>query len=185
MQKTPGAHLQFGKGLHVRLFVAAEMAGADEALAETSALLRDCVHGRFVAPDSLHVTLAFIGEVEAWRVDDALEAVDEANKLLEGPFPVALGDFGSFGKRSCATLWQGFSETGELDSLANNVRHCLRERGFSLDEKRFLPHITLMRKADLTNGALPAPIHARAIIAGATLYRSDLSGARPRYEPLS
>ncbi len=168
----------------MRLFVAADLFGAEEALAETSALLRDCVRGRFVATDSLHVTLAFIGEVEARRVDDALEAVTAANRALAGPFPVKLGDFGSFGKASCATLWQGFEDAGDLPALAADVRRELKARGFAIDDKRFVPHITLMRKADLAGGTLPAPHLASATMSGATLFRSDLSGSRPRYEPL-
>lgn len=42
----------------MRLFVTVELPeGALEALAETSALLRESVRGRFVASDSFHVTL--------------------------------------------------------------------------------------------------------------------------------
>lgn len=168
----------------MRLFVAADIEGAKEALAETSALLRDSVRGRFVAPDSLHVTLAFLGEVEAWRIDEALEAVNATNRALTCPFTVELGDFGRFGKASCATLWQGFRDAGELPTLAADVRRELRERGFSFDDKRFVPHITLMRKADISSGTLPSPRCAIATVSGASLYRSDLSGSRPRYEKL-
>ena len=46
----------------MRLFIAAELPeNLLEALAETSARLRDTVKGRYVAPDSFHLTLAFLG----------------------------------------------------------------------------------------------------------------------------
>ena len=74
----------------MRVFVAAEL--PDEmydALCETSALLRASVRGRYVAPDSFHVTLAFLGNVESWRIDDAVAQPAEV-ELLAGNDPVAL-----------------------------------------------------------------------------------------------
>ena len=169
----------------MRLFIAAEPHGAEEALAETIALLRDNVRGRFVAPGSLHVTLAFLGDVPATRVDDAADALAAACAHMPGPFEAKLGGLDSFGKSSRATLWQGLHDDGQLAALADAVRSELDARGFSFDTKKFRAHITLMRNADLTRGALPAPFPAVAHIRDATLFRSDLSGPRPVYEPLS
>ncbi len=168
----------------MRLFIAAELPeNLLEALAETSAKLRDTVKGRYVAPDSFHMTLAFLGEVETNRIDAAARAIDDACQEFEA-FGVALGPLGSFGKRSSATLWQGLSEQGALPELAIAIRNELRTRGFSFDEKTFKAHVTLMRKADLTHGELPTPVTERGTIKFVTLFQSDLSGARPVYEPL-
>jgi 2'-5' RNA ligase len=41
-----------------------------------------------------------------------------------------------------------------------------------------------MRAADLSAGTLPMPQVAKGAIETVTLYRSDLSGERPRYEAL-
>lgn len=168
----------------MRLFVAAELpACVTDALAETSALLRGAVKGRYVAPDSFHVTLAFLGDVEMARVDLAAHAVTAGCQGF-GAFNVALGPFGSFGKRSTATLWQGFSETGCLPELARSVRNELSACSFNFDDKAFKAHITLMRKANLTQGTLPMPTMAAGTVEHITLFRSDLSGARPLYDPL-
>ena len=168
----------------MRLFIAAEPHGAEEALAETLAMLRDNVRGRFVAPDSLHVTLAFLGEVPAARVDDAADALARACSTMSGPFDVQLGELGSFGKPSRATLWQGVRDHGELADLAIAVRSELDAAGFDFDKKKFRAHITLMRNADLSSGFLPAAFGTDARIESAILFRSDLSGPRPVYEPL-
>lgn len=168
----------------MRLFVAAELPGGVlDALAETSALLRGSVRGRYVAPDSFHVTLAFLGEVEGHRVDAACAAVDRGCAGF-APFEVSLGDLGCFGRRLKATLWQGFSDAEAMLSLAESVRGELRDAGFSFDEKAFLPHVTLMRAADLAAGALPAPALASGVVSSVALFRSDLSGARPVYDAL-
>lgn len=172
------------KGTPMRLFIAAEPRGAEDALAETLAVLRESVHGRFVAPDSLHVTLAFLGEVPVARVDDAIEAVSRACARADGPFAVKLGELGSFGKPSRATLWQGLRDHGELARLADAVRDELASCGFAFDTKKFRAHITLMRNADLTRGTLPPAFPADARIESAILFRSDLSGPRPVYDPL-
>ena len=169
----------------MRLFVAAEL--SDElidALADTSALLRDAVRGRFVAPDLFHVTLAFLGEVPAAQVDEVGMCVRSACEEVE-PFATSLGPFGSFGRVSSAILWQGFSSGRDhWDFLAERVRAALREGGFSIDEKGFLPHVTLMRRADLTHGTLPMPCVARGSVDAVILFASDLSGERPRYKAL-
>ncbi len=168
----------------MRLFVAAELPeNLQEALAETSARLRGAVKGRYVAPDSFHMTLAFLGEVDAGRIDAIADAVDVACQEFAA-FEVGLGPLGSFGKRSSATLWQGLGEQGALPELAASVREGLRTRGFDFDEKSFKAHVTLMRKADLTSGALPMPTTGRGVVDRVTLFHSDLSGPRPVYEPL-
>ena len=168
----------------MRLFIAAELPEQMlDALAETSAVLRANVRGRYVAPDSFHVTLAFLGEVSGSRVDAAVSAL-EAGCCGFRSFDASLGAFGSFGKRASATLWQGFDDAGDLSSIAGAVRDELRNEGFSFDDKKFLPHVTLMRKADLTSGALPSPTLASGPMQRITLFESDLSGSRPVYEPL-
>lgn len=168
----------------MRLFIAAELPEEmREALAETSALLRASLRGRFVAPDSFHVTLAFLGDVDPWRIDDAADAIDDACRGLHAT-TCAFGDLGSFGRRSSATLWQGFSEPGILPAAARQVREELAQRDFAFDAKKFLPHITLMRAVNLTSGTLPTPCRATGLVDRITLFHSDLSGSRPVYEPL-
>ena len=169
----------------MRLFIAAELPEAiAEALADTSAALRASVRGRYVAPDSLHVTLAFLGSVPAARVDAAAAAL-ERGCAGHGPIEAELGELGSFGKRSAATLWQGFRDERALQTLAEDVRDELETAGFEFDRKPFRAHITLMRKANLSEGlVLPPATCAAGIIDTVTLFSSDLSGDRPRYEAL-
>lgn len=173
------------EGMRMRLFVAAELPQAMmEALSETSALLREHVAGRYVAPDSFHLTLAFLGEVPVARIDDACAAIEEACSL-QPPIPVSFGPLGSFGRARKATLWQGFARgVDELGGLAGDVRESLADYGLSYDSTAFAPHVTLMRSADLTAGLLPTPVVERGTIDMVTLFSSDLSGERPRYSPL-
>ena len=167
----------------MRLFVAAELPEElFEALCETSAALRDSVRGRYVASDSFHITLAFLGEVASARVEDACDALDEACSD-QAPVIATLGPLGSFGRARRATLWQGLSRgVDELAGIAGDVRECLANHGFDFDAKLFVPHVTLMRAADVGAGSLPVPTVDTGRIDTVTLFRSDLSGERPRYE---
>ncbi|MBR2682422.1 MAG: RNA 2',3'-cyclic phosphodiesterase [Atopobiaceae bacterium] len=169
----------------MRLFVAAELPEELlDALAETSAALRDTVRGRYVAPDSLHVTLAFLGEVEGARLPEAEDALVRACDGHEA-FEVTLGELGSFGRPRSATLWQAINGGEALPSLAADVRTALDDAGFSYDAKPFRAHITLMRAAMLSDAVLPMPFMARGIMDTVTLFKSDLSGPRPVYTPLA
>ena len=170
----------------MRLFIAAELPDAvREALAETSADLRAGMRGRYVPPARFHVTLAFLGEVEAARVADA-EAALEAGCAGQAAFDVRLGELGSFGRRASATLWQGFDKesAGQLAALATNVRAACSREGLDFDGKTYLPHVTLMRAADVRGGVLPMPHMAGGRLGTVALVHSDLSGDHPRYHAL-
>lgn len=169
----------------MRLFVAAELPRAlVDALSETSALLRSCVRGRYVGPDLFHVTLAFLGEVSVTQVDEVAGLVRVGCADAES-FCTTLGELGTFGRASSAVLWQGFAEGRESWlSLAQGVRTALRGGGYAIDEKGFIPHVTLMRRANVAGGTLPMPCVERGTVRTVALFSSDLSGDRPRYEVL-
>lgn len=168
----------------MRLFVAAELPEEMlEALAETQAALRASVAGRYVAPDQFHVTLAFLGNVDAWCVNDATAALEQAC-AAHAPFEAQLADFGSFGRRKAATLWQGFAKSATFEALAQDVRSALAQASLTFDAKKFLPHVSLMRGANLAGGVLPMPVITSGVISTVTLFSSDLSGPRPVYSAL-
>ena len=170
----------------MRLFVAAELPERMlEALSETSAALRDTMHGRYVSPDRFHVTLAFLGEVPASDVDDIAQAVERAS-LACSPFATSLGALGTFGRGRNLVLWQGFSRGGDAwAGLARDVREELGRQGHSFEGGRFVPHVTLVRRAQIPTAELPMPCVAEDVIQTVTLFRSDLSGDVPRYDPLA
>lgn len=170
----------------MRIFVAAELPQElYEALCQTSAQVRDAMDGRYVPPENFHVTLAFLGEVPSALVDDVAGAVEEAC-VVHAPFSTTLGGLGTFGRGRNVMLWQGFAQDDVAwQALAKDVRGHLTSAGFAIDAKRFLPHVTLMRRAQIPAGELPMPCVATDTVRHVTVFRSDLSGPAPRYEPLA
>ncbi len=166
------------------MFIAAELPeGLVEALAETQAALRQCVSGRYVGHDLFHVTLAFLGDIDPWRIGDLSRMLDVACSA-HAPFDARLGELGYFGRMRKAALWQGFADKAPFAALAESVRARLKREGIPFDNKGFLPHVTLMRNADVSTGELPMPTVAQGTVDTVCLFKSDLSGERPAYEAL-
>lgn len=112
-------------------------------LAEAIAPLQRGLPGaRPVAAENLHLTLAFLGDLDA----GALEAAHEAAAGVSCPrFAVAFDGLGTFGHPLPATLWIGLQPSAPLAALHRTLRHRLHGAGLMLPRSRFLPHVTIAR----------------------------------------
>ncbi len=101
---------------------------------------------RLTAPERVHLTLKFLGEVPPGnisRTSSALERVGQQG----GPFDAAISGFGAFpSARRARILWAGMGQGAEeLITLARAVENLLEPEGFAREEKPFVPHLTLGR----------------------------------------
>lgn len=169
----------------MRTFIALEPPeGFVEDVAAMARMLSAAVEGRFVPRQNYHVTLAFLGDIEEAQAREAMDAIDEACAEAAA-VPMCPDGLGKFGRASDATLWMGLTPDPELTGLADRMREALRSRGIGFDDKPFLPHITLARRAKLPKGALPElafPLPCNA--ARVTLFKSTLSRDGAQYKPL-
>lgn len=174
----------------MRLFIAIDPdEAALAALIEGQRALRArAACRRWSDPGGLHLTLHFLGEVdaaEATRIDAAMAARAAAT----APFGLALAGLGAFPSPARArVLWAGVG--GDLPALAAlqaGLGADLRALGREPEARAFRPHLTLAREpADPTAvaGALaavaltPVAWEAREVV----LYRSHLGPAGARYE---
>jgi 2'-5' RNA ligase len=110
--------------------------------------------GRVMQPDTLHLTLAFLGSVPEEQADE-LTLAASAWRVSRGT--VVLSQFGRFvGPR---VVWAGPSDRDAacqdwLRGLHHQLQENLREFGMPLAESRFRPHVSLLRNAGQgdTNG---------------------------------
>ena len=132
----------------MRLFLAIEVTGpALEQLVE----VRDSLVGtitrqgvRFVRPDKLHLTLSFLGHVEADRVAQLQDAL--SNVKAES-FELQLGQLGAFPNLDRPkVIWLGVGGgLNELAKLASQVAEVTEPFAERQEPQEYHPHITLAR----------------------------------------
>lgn len=138
----------------MRLFVAIELNREmkRQLLNIQEQLRRLGVRGNYTPPENFHLTLAFIGDYP--EPDSVLEVLES---LCFDPFELHLRGIGSFGE----LWWAGLEENEELSNLVRQLRQKLAQAGIPFDKKKFMPHITLVRKPEYKQapdfGALSLP----------------------------
>ncbi len=181
-----------------RTFIAVDLDGDTRDILSrlTRRVARALPTARVVIPDTLHLTLAFLGELDEPRVEEAIAATREA-ALGVAPFWLAPGRIGVFGPDYAPrVVWLGIEgQTGKLQALQRRLTRALDARGFTLDSTPFAPHLTLARiAARLDETALqrlsqlrsePPPHTESWQVEDLRVMRSDLSRSGARYTPLA
>jgi 2'-5' RNA ligase len=131
----------------LRLFFALEMpAEVRAALAVIIERLRQRAPGvRWVRPEGIHLTLRFLGEVEAARLESIVAAA--RGMRTGGTLLLRTGDLGVFPARGRPrVVWVGLEERGEgLRRLQSGLDAALERIGFDRDDRDGSPHLTLGR----------------------------------------
>lgn len=100
------------------------------------------VKGYWRARNNLHLTLKFLGEVENQKIEEIIMALEKAGRGVK-PFDVRLHGLGAFPNlREPRILWVGI-ESLELLTLQRSVEQELANIGFSPENRRFRPHVTI------------------------------------------
>jgi 2'-5' RNA ligase len=106
----------------------------------------------WVKPESIHLTLKFLGEIDDAKVRAATSELQKA-ALGIGPFTVELEGVGSFpNARNPRVIWAGIRENIALQKLYKNVEERLKSAGFEADDRPFTPHLTLCRIKSAEDG---------------------------------
>ncbi len=133
----------------IRTFVAVEL--SDEVKAHIAAaidrLRREQVNNlRLVRPEGVHLTLKFLGDIDADRVPAVAEAMSQV-AVRHTPFGLTLGAPGVFPNANRArVLWIGVD--GDLEPLRllqAGAEDALTAIGFPADRRGFNPHLTIGR----------------------------------------
>ncbi len=132
----------------MRSFLAVEVpTSIRQGLATLQARLRESgADVKWVRPESVHLTLKFLGEIEVGAVADIREALDEVIQRHE-PFLVRVRGVGCFPRMNQPrVVWVGLSgDGGRLISLQREVESAMEPLGLSREERGFRPHLTLGR----------------------------------------
>jgi 2'-5' RNA ligase len=190
----------------MRLFVALDL---EDNIRSRIACFLDDVRGsapeaRWARPESLHVTLKFIGEQPEAQVDGLKR---ELAGIEADHFDVSLRGYGFFpDSRAPRVFWIGIDRGSRLTSLAETVDSKLTSLQVPKEEQAFSPHLTLARSAGASGSrrrqkrdrpnqsfqrlqeklaALPAPEFGTMTAREFFLYHSQLSPGGSKYTKLA
>ena len=123
-----------------RLFTALEI--PQNAAMSLSFLRGGLPSARWIDPENYHITLRFIGDIDARLADEIVAALDRVDRAR---FTVQLKGIGAFGSKKPHSIYAGVESSPALDELQNEIDRILRRLGLSPDQRKFVPHVTLAR----------------------------------------
>lgn len=107
------------------------------------------VKGSYTPPrENLHMTLAFIGEY-----DDPEQIVEVMRKIPLRSFSIKLSGYRPFKDM----MFAEFEENENLRDYVKRLRAALLEEEIPFDRKKFMPHVTLIRRAECVKGKALLP----------------------------
>lgn len=172
----------------IRLFVGIALPDQHR---ERLSLMAHGLHGaRWVAPENLHVTMRFIGEVDEDKAEDLSAALDP---VTAEPFELRVQGLGTFGDPA-HVLWAGVADTpkGALAELYGRIESALVREGLEPEHRKFAPHVTLARFRKGHVSRLAQYMEAYGDLAmdpfevtGFTLYRSHLAQDGAHYDSVA
>jgi len=170
----------------MRLFVALSL--PDHLRGRLCGLCSGLPGARWVAPENLHLTLRFIGEVDGRDAEDS----DAALSGIRFPrFPLTLSGVGEFGDgKRLRSVWVGVEANEMLERLQAKVEQAVRRAGQPPEKRKFKPHVTLARFKSHPGGRLEHYFAERSLfrcepfqVTDFTLYSSYLSHEGAIYSP--
>jgi 2'-5' RNA ligase len=177
----------------LRLFVAINLPHAEVQRLGSAieTLARHDLSVRWGEPDTLHITLKFLGAVEDSQLPAVQRALEEA-VMGTAPFDVELAGLGAFPSLARPNIvWIGVSGGDELMALQRRSEEAVAALGFEREPRAYKPHITLGRVRK--DGRIPDrklmdrivkefDHTARFRVEAVDLMRSRLSPRGARYE---
>lgn len=155
---------------------------------------------RLVAPESLHVTVQFLGDVDVRRTASIKTALQETTNSVR-PFRLTLSEAGTFAGRGPRVVWMGLQKDEGYESL-RELHRSLEPRlallGFEPERRPFAPHVTFARVRERADSsalqAISTLIHSvkqsnlsygSFDVVTVSLMRSDPAPAGVRYSALA
>ena len=149
---------------------------------------------RFTRPETLHVTLNFLGEVPAERVPEIEGALSRVT--LPGPIDLHVAGFTFFPPRGPIRVFVAqFGGAVEVVRVLHaRLEDALEPLGFAREARPFTPHVTLARAEERRKprgisrvllGKMPPPLGPTFSVDTYTLFQSHLKPGGPEYVPLA
>ena len=125
----------------LRLFVAIDI--PDGIKSQLTGWRMSMSGARWVSPDQMHLTLAFLGEHPLSVYDEVCQSLED---IKFSPFDIEFQEVGFFGsKKVPRTLWASVHSSPGLIGLQKSVSKRCQDLGIEIEARKFRPHLTLAR----------------------------------------
>lgn len=150
---------------------------------------------KWVAPENIHLTLKFLGEIDDKKLTQIIEIIDDTAKGKD-KFRICISSLGAFPKIDFPrVIWVGI-ETGdkEIKEIAGGLEEKIAKTGIPKEDRPFSSHITIGRtRSTLNREKLVGYLKNKSELGGeklefyvtkVTLFKSTLTPKGPLYEAL-
>ncbi len=181
---------------NIRTFVAIEASPTvrQRAVALIDVLREAPAEVKWVAPENMHLTLKFLGDIDFGKIPEVCELVKRAVAAV-APFELEIRGAGAFPNPTRpGTVWIGADEGAEqMEALFKPVEKAVRRLGVRREPRRFHAHLTLgrVRRGGPGVEALGELIRqqsdyeaGRMIVRGVKVFSSELRREGPLYNVL-
>lgn len=111
--------------------------------------------GNFTRRDNLHLTLVFLGETSSERLGELSQVVKSATVP---PFALGFRHLGHFQKKERDIWWVGVDASIALQTVYRELYNSLVRIGFKLEDRPYVPHLTLGREIVTVPGFDPEAV---------------------------
>ena len=166
----------------MRLFIAINFNNStkNKLLSLCDELRSHSERGRFSLPENLHLTLAFLSECNPKQTAAVKSAMDYINFKH---FDITIESMGRFKRNGGDIWWAGIGENQALIELQRSLTDKLNSAGFSLEKRKYNPHITLAR--EVITDLQPQGIEPFGeTVSSVELMKSERIGGKLTYTPI-
>ncbi|MBN1831890.1 MAG: RNA 2',3'-cyclic phosphodiesterase [Deltaproteobacteria bacterium] len=182
--------------MKIRSFLAFELPLEVETVVTrvSDELRKSSLDAKWVKPENIHLTIVFMGDIEADKIPAIKEEIREAC-LIYDAFDISLKGLGCFPHtRKPRVIWIGLDgDLERMSSFRDALQECLIPFGIKEEKRGFKPHLTLgrFREPRRTNseelellsryGNVTSPVCSLMQLC---LFRSELKPGGARYTRL-
>ncbi len=179
----------------IRAFIAFEL--NEEMHSELSSLQvslkRSNADVKWVSADSVHLTLKFLGNIDARRIKEIETMLAEVSASFS-PFTLSLKEISAFPDLDCPEIiWVGIDNgANESSAIAKSLEDRCGKIGIPKENRVFQPHLTIGRvksfkncdklKSLINNNSFE--LNSTVEIGRLTLFKSQLTSKGPIYTPI-
>lgn len=143
---------------------------------------------KFVDPESFHITVKFIGEVEKQKIQAIIKTLQ---RIQFFSFPIIAQEISVNNFDDPHWVWCTIEDYGKGRALKNKIDEKLLAFGISVEERLFTPHISLARVISsdptlfMTLKEIQNKSYGSCLINGLKLKESTLNYDSPEYKDLA